>query len=76
MSDRITNDDLLNLLQELASSIDEHSALFLRFGKQDLLLGRLVFSASDPIRVRVKPRQFMVRGNAKRFYTQILERSN
>lgn len=76
IADRLGRDNLHALLQGLDSAIDEHSALFLRFSKQDLVMGRLALSASDPIRVRVKPRQFMIRGDVTRFYCQLLERSS
>ncbi|MBI2648626.1 MAG: hypothetical protein HYU03_00640 [Thaumarchaeota archaeon] len=76
IADRLGRDNLHALLQGLDSAIDEHSALFLRFSKQDLVMGRLALSASDPIRVRVKPRQFMIRGDVTRFYGQLLERSS
>ena len=76
IADRLARDDLHALLQGLDSAIDEHSALFLRFSKQDLLMGRFAFSAGDPIRVRVKPKQFMIRGDVTRFYVQLLERSS
>lgn len=76
IADRLERDDLRALLDGLDSAIDEHSALFLRFNKQDLVMGRLTLSAGDPIRVRVKPRQFMIRGDVTRFYCQLLERSS
>ena len=76
IADRLGGDNLHALLQGLDSAIDEHSALFLRFSKQDLVMGRLALSAGDPIRVRVKPRQFMIRGDVTRFYFQLLERSS
>lgn len=72
---RLESGDLRALLEGLDSAIDEHSALFLRFSKQDLVMGRLAISAGDPIRVRLKPRQFMIRGEVTRFYGQLLERS-
>lgn len=75
IADRLESGDLRALLEGLDSAIDEHSALFLRFSKQDLVMGRLAISAGDPIRVRLKPRQFMIRGDVTRFYGQLLERS-
>ncbi len=74
--DRLEGDNLHTLAQGLDSAIDEHSALYLRLSKQDLLMGRFAFSAGDPIRVRVKPKQFMIHGNVTRFYAQLLERSS
>lgn len=66
-------DSQRELLESLESSIDEHSALFLRFSKQDLVRGKFVLSTGDPVRVRVKPRGFMKRGEAAAFYTRLLE---
>ena len=74
--ERLEGDNLHTLVQGLDSAIDEHSALYLRFSKQDLLMGRFAFSTGDPIRVRVKPKQFMIHGDVTRFYAQLLERSS
>lgn len=76
IADRLDRESLHVLLQGLDSAIDEHSALFLRFRKQDLVTGKLALSAGDPVRVRVKPRQFLIRGDVTRFYAQLLERKS
>ena len=52
--------------------VDEHSALYLRFDKQRLVAGTLEDGTGDPVRVRVKPRVFLLRGGAKEFYSKIL----
>ncbi len=76
IADRLDGESLHVLLQGLDSAIDEHSALFLRFSKQDLVMGKFTLSAGDPVRVRVKPRQFMIRGDVTRFYAELLERNS
>ncbi len=56
----------------IAELIDEHSALFLRFDKQRLVSGSLEEGAGDPVKVKVKPRVFVLKGGAKEFYSQLL----
>jgi RNA binding exosome subunit len=65
----VTKDRLKRGIWEL---VDEHSALYLRFDKQRLVLGTLEEGTGDPVRVRVKPRVFLLRGGAKEFYSKIL----
>jgi RNA binding exosome subunit len=60
------------LLADLPSHIDEHSALFLRFDKQSLVSGSVVMGSSDAVRVKVKPRAFMMRGGAPQFFEGLL----
>ena len=60
------------LLGDLPSLIDEHSALFLRFDKQSLVSGSVVMGSSDAVRVKVKPRAFMMRGGVSRFFEGLL----
>lgn len=57
---------------DLESYIDEHSALFLRFDKQDLVSGGVSLGSSDPVRLKVKPRLFIVKGTAPEFYRGLL----
>ena len=65
----LTKDRLKRGLGEL---VDEHSALYLRFDKQRLVVGALEEGTDDPVRIRVKPRVFLLRGGAKDFYSKIL----
>lgn len=60
------------VLLGLDASIDEHSTLFIRFDKQKLVLGALAIGATDPVRVKVKPRGYMLKDGAQRFYAQLL----
>ena len=64
-----TKDRLEGNINEL---IDEHSALYLRFDKQFLVMGRLEVGTGDPVRIRVKPRKFLLRAGAKEFYREVL----
>ncbi len=58
---------------QVASLMDEHSALFLRFDKQRLVKGVLAEGAEDAVRVKVKPRSFALRGNvAAEYYRDAL----
>jgi RNA binding exosome subunit len=62
------------IVSELESHLDEHSAFFVRFDKQGLVSGSLSLGASDPVRVKVKPRVFLMKGGAVNFYTGLLRR--
>jgi RNA-binding protein len=64
-----TKDYLKNSLDEI---VDEHSALFLRLDKQKMVEGTLAEGSADPVRVKVKPRVFLLRGGAKEFYVRLL----
>ncbi|MDG6925239.1 MAG: hypothetical protein JRN09_01670 [Nitrososphaerota archaeon] len=61
------------VLVDLSAHTDDHGALYLRLNKQALLRGAAVFTSSDPIRVRVKPRSFLMKGNPDQFYRRFLE---
>jgi RNA binding exosome subunit len=61
------------VLADLGAHTDEHGALYVRLNKQALFRGQTVFSSSDPVRVRVKPRSFLMKGDPQRFYRRFLE---
>jgi RNA binding exosome subunit len=65
-----------SLKTEVASSIesrlDEHSALYLRLDKQALVLRKVGLGTGDSVRVKVKPRIFLIKGGAPAFYRQML----
>ncbi len=68
-------DEKKAILTDLGSGLDEHNALFLRLSKQVLLMkGAAVLASSDPIRVKVKPRSYLVKGNPAGFYERLLEK--
>ncbi len=56
------------LRETAGESIDEHSALYLRLDKQELVSGRLSLGGSDAVRVKIKPRLFQVKGEIMEFY--------
>ena len=60
------------VLGGLERQTDEHGALYLRLDKQALVRGAALFSSSDPIRVRVKPRRFMMKGSTEQFYQKLM----
>lgn len=60
---------------DLGSYLDEHSALFLRFDKQQLVQGGLALGSGDPVRVKVKPRLFRIRSGAGEYYGRLMEGS-
>lgn len=43
-------------LKDIDRSLNEHGDLFIRFDKQRLLLGKLVSSDIDPVRIKIKLR--------------------
>jgi RNA binding exosome subunit len=61
------------LVAELGEHVDEHAALFFRLDKQLLMSGNLELGSSDPVRVKVKPRGFMVKGDPRDFYLGLLD---
>jgi RNA binding exosome subunit len=56
----------------LSQFLDEHSAMFLRFDKQALMTGVLQLGSIDSLRVKIKPRKFLLKGDAVSFYTGLL----
>ena len=65
------------LLHEIAedaeSYVDEHSAMFLRFDKQALVGGSLVLGTADVVRLKVKPRAYLMKGGAPSFYRGLMK---
>ncbi len=54
--------------------LDEHNALYIRLSKQVLVMrGSAVLASSDPIRVKVKPRSYMVKRDPEGFYARLFE---
>jgi RNA binding exosome subunit len=60
------------LAQTLQKSVDEHSSLYLRLDKQQLMRGKIVPGTSDPIRVKIKPRLYLVKGGTTEFYRRVM----
>ncbi len=61
------------VLGDIRSHLDEHSALFLRFDKQSLVSGSVALGSADSVRVKVKPRSFMVKGGGADFFAGLME---
>jgi RNA binding exosome subunit len=60
------------VLSEVGAHLDEHSAFYLRLDKQSLVSGSISLGSSDPVRVKVKPRRFLIKGGAPEFYSRLL----
>jgi len=63
------------ILSDLTSFLDEHGAFFLRLDKQRLVAGSAALGSADSVRLKVKPRLFLVKGSAPKFYEQLIEGS-
>ncbi len=64
------------ILGELPAVLDEHNALYIRLSKQVLVMsGGAVLASSDPIRIKVKVRSYMVKGNPEGVYARLLQAS-
>ena len=61
------------LANEIDKFVDEHSSLFLRFDKQKLVRGEIALGYDDAIRLKVKPRAFVMHGHAKEFFFEQLK---
>ena len=60
------------VFRNIGDMLDEHSAMYLRLDRQSLVRGELALGGTEPVRVRVKPRLFLVKGGAAEFYRGIL----
>jgi RNA binding exosome subunit len=62
------------ILEDLSSWVDDHGALYVRLNKQALVMeGRCTLASSDPVRVKVKPRSFAMKGDPGSFYSRLFE---
>ena len=72
---RMGEDERKAILDDLTPMLDEHNALFLRLSKQVLVMkGAAVLASSDPVRVKLKPRSYLVKGDPAGFYERLLEK--
>ena len=69
---RLGGEQKAELVGNLGRYLDEHAALFLRFDKQRLVRGSLSLESADPVRVKVKPRPFLLGHDAVSFYANLL----
>jgi RNA binding exosome subunit len=65
--------DKEELKKAMEGCIDEHSALYLRLDKQLLMNGAIRLATSDPVRIRIKPRLFLLRVGAPSFYRKMMK---
>ena len=73
---RLGADERKSILGGLRSVLDEHNALYIRLSKQVLVMtGGAVLASSDPIRVKVKPRSYVVKRDPEGFYARLFEGS-
>jgi RNA binding exosome subunit len=72
ISQRLGDGMKKNLAMTISQHVDEHSALFLRFDKQKLVSGELYFADADAVRIKVRPRKFLLRGTAPEFYARLI----
>lgn len=70
--ERLPKDLKARFLENIGAFVDEHSALFLRFDKQKLVSGTLALGSGDSVRLKVKPRLFLLRGRAAEFYASLI----
>ncbi|MGA2664898.1 MAG: RNA-binding domain-containing protein [Nitrososphaerales archaeon] len=61
------------VLRELEGYLDDHGALYVRLNKQTLVKGVATTSQSDPVRIRIKPRTFLMKGQPRQFYERLME---
>jgi RNA binding exosome subunit len=70
----IDPDERTAILGDLGAALDEHNALYIRLSKQVLVMkGDAVRASSDPIRVKVKPRSYLVKRDPEGFYAKLFE---
>ena len=60
------------LVASVPELVDEHSALYFRLDKQSLFGGGATLGGREPVRVKVKPRLFLMKGGAPDFYRRLL----
>ncbi len=72
LASQLNTEEAHTILGSVDSMMDEHKALYLRVSKQQLLSGKVVLAQKDPVRLKVKPRSFMIGGDARGFYARIM----
>jgi len=72
IASQMSRDMKRRVVEGMAEFLDEHSALFLRLDKQDLVSGKVSLGAGDAVRVKVKPRMYLVKGEARELYSQLM----
>lgn len=57
-----------SVARDIDNLVDEHASLYLRFDKQRLVRGEIAEGYDEAVRVRVKPRAFLMHGRAREFF--------
>ena len=57
-----------SVARDIDGLVDDHSSLFLRFDKQRLVQGEVAAGYDDAVRLKVKPRAFLMHGRARDFF--------
>jgi RNA binding exosome subunit len=70
---RMAEDERKAIIGSLGEMMDEHNALYIRLNKQVLVKdGEAVLASSDPVRVKVKLRPHLVKGDPEGIYARLL----
>jgi len=62
-----------DVVSNIRAMTDEHFMLYLRLNKQSIVEGRLETGGRESVRIRVKPRLFLLREGAEQFYRSVFE---
>ena len=62
-----------DVVSNVRAMMDEHFTLYLRLNKQSIVEGRLETGGRESVRIRVKPRLFLLREGAEQFYRSVFE---
>ena len=72
---RLPKDLKAEVLGNIGAFVDEHSSFFLRLDKQQMMTGTLALGSGDTVRLKVKPRLFLLKGGAAEFYGRMIGES-
>lgn len=61
-----------SVLEMIPGIMDDRNAIYLRLDKQELLAGRMALGSRDPVRIKVVPRSFLIKGDPRSFYAGVL----
>ena len=62
-----------SVAKDIDGLIDEHSSLYLRFDKQRLVQDEIATGYGEAVRLKVKPRTYLMHGNARNFFLALLK---
>jgi RNA binding exosome subunit len=61
-----------DILASINEFLDQHRALYIRLDKQELMRGRFAQKAVDAVRIRVKPRSYLIGNDVAKFYADLV----